>query len=404
MCNLNKNKYICFIVESPIQSNMKSLCLFDDFLNAGYKLILIDISAVTNRTAFESTKTDLIENDYAEIYRCRSKRELYRLIFNLPKKTIVFTRIQWSPTTYGVYRKLEVKKLVYGYLSLNEMDDSETLRNLKKNGISLANPILLKRIFTGLFIRLPKRLLLKRGASFVITNLESKIDVYYQRYTATVNTKNLLLHSNVFEEGLKNKERERIVRDKYCLWLDSYIPYHPDNTKINASVDPESYYKVLRDFFHHIENLYNIKVVVAAHPKADYDKHPDAYKNFQIIKMETCMLCRDAEFVISTASQSIMYAVLYRKAILFVSQDALTEGGLQSHVIGVHTLAQQFATEVIHLDSYEDDKERLDRAMNIPEEIYDSKIKEWIKADYNGKIEGESSTEKLFKFLSPFFA
>ena len=400
MDKFHDKKSICFIFESPIQQNMKKVCLFNEFIQENYRLILIDISEITNRIAFESVKTGLIEDEYTENYRCSSYQELYKHLNNLPLQTIVFTRIQWSLKTYGIYCFLEKQKLSYGYIALNEWNDIGVLKKTRLDNI--LHKFKFSTLINSIFVRIPKRLLLKKGASFVICNTKERMEVYRKRYTATSKTEILLLHSNVYEEALNNKNKERLVKEQYCVWLDSYIPYHSDNVSIGSTVDPQNYYESLRYFFHYIEDLYKLKVVVAAHPKSDYSLHDDAYDGFQIIKMETCTLCRDAAFVITTASMSVMYPILYRKPILFIYQDALIEGGLRIHVVAARTLSEEMGVNAINIDHFSKEKCTLDKNMNINPVIYDKKIREWIKSDYSGEIDGSSCKNALFTFLDRF--
>ena len=400
MNKLGNGKTICFIFETPIQQNMKKVCLFDEIIQENYRLILIDISQVTNRIAYESVTTGLIEDEYTENYRCSSYKELYEHLKNLPLQTIVFTRIQWSLKTYGIYYFLEKYKLPYGYIALNEWNDMKVSKKVSIDNIF--HKFRLNSLVNSVFVRVPKRLLLKKGASFVVCNTKERAKIYRKRYTATSKTEILILHSNVYEEALNNKNRERLVKEPYCVWLDSYIPYHPDNVSIKSTVDPQNYYESLRCFFHYIEDLYKLKVVIAAHPKSDYFLHNDAYDGFRIIKMETCMLCRDAEFVITTASMSVMYPILYRKPILFIYQDALIQGGLHLHVAAACTLSEEMEVKAINIDHLSKQKNELDKNMKINSVIYNKKIKEWIKSDYTGKIDGNSCKNVFFTFLDHF--
>lgn len=115
----------------------------------------------------------------------------------------------------------------------------------------------------------------------------------------------------------------RIVAERYCVFLDTYLPFHPDFDLLKMpKVDAEKYYSSLNRFFEYIEKLYNIKVVIAAHPKSDYE-NSKAYKHRLIKKNKTAELIKDSEFVITHASTSVSFAVLFEKKILFTYTDEI---------------------------------------------------------------------------------
>lgn len=393
-----KQKSVCFIFESPIQQNMKKVCLLDEFLQAGYKLILCDISYITNRVAHDSVKTSRIDEAYANIHICKTYKELYYILSLLSSKAIVFTRMQWSLKTYCIYRYMEKSNIRYGYISLNEWNDLSVPHKRKITFIRISSLI---KLANAVFVRIPKKILLKNGASFIICNSKERIEMYRKRYTTTEKTDVLLLHSNVYDEALSLISEGRMIKEKYCVWLDSYVPYHPDNIVSNSHIEPEKYYAPLRKFFCFIENKYGIKVIIAAHPKSDYQTYKDAYKGFTIIKMNTCLLCRDAEFVMTTASMSIMYPILYKKPLLFIYQDELVRT-LRSHIEIVVWLSEEMGVKAINIDHFLWKKEDIDKNMNIRNAIYDQKIKEWIKSDYDGAIRGDKCANRLFQFLEKY--
>lgn len=394
-------KTVCFIFGSPIPVGMKKVCLLDDIKNAGYRLLLLDVSYLINRESYDVNKIGLIEDDYAVLFRAKSYKDIKEFVYKIDKPAIVVTGIPWSVATYPIFRWLEKKELNYGYMSLNEYDDLSLAGN--RSNIASRQPITIKRVVNAVFVRMPKNLLLKKGASFIVTNFAKRVKMYQTQYTANDATKLLHLHSNVFEEALHLKDAKRIVDEKYCVWLDSYIPYHTDGLAIGAHVNADHYYSSLRGFFKSIEYEYGIKVIIASHPKADYTLHSESYQGFQVVGNSTCLLCRDAEFVLTCSSMSTMYALMYKKPMVFIVQDSLLDGGLESNVQRAEYLANKSGCRVINIDSEVIDKELLDKCLNVDTDLYDKVIREWIKVDYDGTISGESCFPLLERFWVDFF-
>lgn len=122
-----------------------------------------------------------------------------------------------------------------------------------------------------------------------------------------------------FENYLLCKNNVRIVENKYCLYLDEYLPFHPDFDLFNIkTIDSNNFYNVLNRFFDNLEKEYGIDVVIAAHPKAHKYKTHNYFNNRKIIFNETPTLSRDAEFIIAHNSSSINFAVLNKKPVISI--------------------------------------------------------------------------------------
>ena len=80
-----------------------------------------------------------------------------------------------------------------------------------------------------------------------------------------------------YDDFLSTKFSQRIIPEKYCVFHDEYLPHHPDFSMLGINtVDEKLYYKDLNIFFNLIEETYKVKVVIAAHPKAE------KYKSFNL--------------------------------------------------------------------------------------------------------------------------
>ena len=55
--------------------------------------------------------------------------------------------------------------------------------------------------------------------------------------------------------------------------LDNYLPFHPD-FGTGSLIEPEEYYVPLCHFFDHLERKYDVRIVIAAHPRSSYETHP----------------------------------------------------------------------------------------------------------------------------------
>jgi hypothetical protein len=109
----------------------------------------------------------------------------------------------------------------------------------------------------------------------------------------------------------------RLVSGRYAVFLDSYLPYHSDLAFAGSpQIEAEPYYRSLNRCFATLEREHALGVVVAAHPRADYDTR--RFEGRSIHRLATAELVRDAEFVLSHWSTAMSYAVLNRKPLVFI--------------------------------------------------------------------------------------
>jgi hypothetical protein len=117
---------------------------------------------------------------------------------------------------------------------------------------------------------------------------------------------------------VKLENAASIVEGRYAVFLDSYLPHHSD-LKVAGwpAIMPYEYYASLAKFFKQIEAQYKIKVVIAAHPRADY-RAANPFCNREIHNGRTAELVKGADFVIVHSSYSQSHAILNKKPIVFI--------------------------------------------------------------------------------------
>lgn len=190
----------------------------------------------------------------------------------------------------------------------------------------------LRQSFSALFTS-PLRLLEKalnkvRAAAYRKLNLIKPFDIVFAAGQVLMASKHhavkvVPINLADYDHYMRVKFEEcRIVEGHYAVFLDVFLPGHPDLKVVGrAAVNPQAYYASLNRFFLLLEVKYGVKVVVAAHPKADYSNNP--FQGRDIYRDLTAKLVKDADFVVSHHSTSISYAVLNHKPIVFVYTDEM---------------------------------------------------------------------------------
>ena len=104
------------------------------------------------------------------------------------------------------------------------------------------------------------------------------------------------------------------LTERYAVFLDTNLPYQSDLALCGLGViDGPSYFRSLNLFFDRLEAHYNLKVVIALHPKSGYGS--EVFGGREVYGLKTANLVRHAEFAITHTSTAISYAVLNNKPI-----------------------------------------------------------------------------------------
>ncbi|MGL2988125.1 hypothetical protein ACSVH5_11070 [Flavobacterium sp. RSSA_27] len=134
---------------------------------------------------------------------------------------------------------------------------------------------------------------------------------------------------------LKNEMGEKT--DQYILFLDEYLPLHPDTVLFNIkNVKVEDYYPELNSYFDRVEKQYGLPVVIAAHPKAIRYKTEDFFNGRKVVFNETAQLTNNAFFVLAHDSTSINYPIASGKKLHFITSKNILNGIGQVHRNVVH--------------------------------------------------------------------
>lgn len=202
----------------------------------------------------------------------------------------------------------------------------------------------------------------------------------------------LNIHSIKYDEYLNEKETTPILDYKYVVFLDQYVPYHPDIIHYwkQESVEPNKYFQNLNNFFDLVEKKYNLKVVISAHPKADYDEH--TFNGREIIKYKTPNLIKYSEFVMLHSTTSVANVVLANKPSMFLYYQEMLEKGSKPWTIAAINLAKELNAPLIDLDTITNE------TINL---THDEKAYENFKYKYlvNKKLEHKSNEQIVLEFL-----
>ena len=127
--------------------------------------------------------------------------------------------------------------------------------------------------------------------------------------------------------------------NKYILFLDEYLPLHPDTILLGIkTIKPNDYYPELNKYFDFIEKKYGLPIIIAAHPKALEYHNKNYFNGRQVLLNQTAALTKDALFVIAHDSTSVNYPIYFNKKIHFI-----TSKNIMNEIAVVHWNTLNFA-------------------------------------------------------------
>ena len=342
----------------------------------GFKVEIWDISSYLHK----NLKYQLIQEDlenFKDLRIFEEKYEIIKAISSLDKGYIINCFIEYSLRTFFIFRtisKLKINYCVYEMISfpsfypINKSYRERIVLILKK-GKSLkfreiiqhvVNKILLKYFF--IFGIAPASIVLLGGEKSKGSSSSPVNKTTTQLWTHSLDYDIYLQHKNEISDSSKING----------VFLDEYLPLHPDflYMGIEFPISSDNYYPKICNFFKTLEKNMNTRVVIAAHPKSDYDNSPDYFCGRTHIKGETARLVRESSFVIAHMSTSIDFAVLYNKPILFITTDDIQKlnSGKNIKGLAITAIASEFGKipiNIDHLSEFDWDKE-----MKVNEEAY----------------------------------
>ncbi|WP_094229114.1 hypothetical protein [Methanolobus psychrotolerans] len=289
-------------------------------------------------------ETTWVNNKVLATRHFTSKCEVKSAIMELGQNDIVILLIPFRINSLFIYRTLSKMKIRYCLLAANSLPLLPLLRKNKFNvrKVLSAKP---KHVLDQFFRHLPFKWLGVKSASLLLLGGTKS---NFSTYPVDNTTDKLWLHALDYDLYL-DQIKEPGVNENYGVFLDEYMPFHPDYSysNISAPESAESYYEGICKIFRSIESKSGANIIIAAHPRSNYEQHSDYFNGRHIIKGNTLELVSKSSFVICHASTSVNFAVLFQKPVIFLTSDELNKSWYGLHI---HSMAASFGKKPINVN------------------------------------------------------
>lgn len=213
------------------------------------------------------------------------------------------------------------------------------------------------------------------------------------------NTKIIKGHSREYDLHLNNplKKGNLYIKEEYSVFLDQYLPFHTDGTlfkKFNPKVTKEKYFPALNNFFSKFEKYTNTKVIIASHPKSNYEKlKEDYWYGREFFYDQTYDLIKNANYVLCHQSSALSYAIIFNKPIIFLTSNEYIKS---YDSFTVHGYSKYFERPLFNIDSTSENNFKGD-LKSINNKIYKKYFDDYIKYPESENIELNKIFINFFK-------
>ena len=247
---------------------------------------------------------DLTNNEFSE--------KIYILSKKINSKYIIVRNGHFSSPLY-IRVFLKLKKLMYNFskfqkkifinkklVSENKLEYYAFFEKFNKLVVRIKSLFYQKKINTdiALIAGLEARSLIKKNKKTKIINIGS--NDYY---------------------AFKNSNKKSIVeKSKFILFMDTILisDEHHQFQDTAEVMNREEFTKQHNKLFEHLENQYNLPILIAGHRRSKHIKgYEKLYPGRQLIFDQTCELTRASEAVVTSISTAVSFAILDYKPIFF---------------------------------------------------------------------------------------
>ena len=311
--------------------------------------------------------------------------ELQKRFDALDSKSFIFSFVSYTADLRSIRLFRMMSRTAVGYSLFmvmpipekNESDEkfTNTVLHLTKKLMRHINLLPKKVLKSFVLSRLPFSWLGIRPARLVVLASDKCI---INSFPCDEKTEFLNCHTFDYDFYMEEMAREARPEQPIAVFLDQYIPFHPDwhFMGFTAQIDAGPYFKYLNNFFDLVEEKLGVKVVIAAHPRSNYDEMPDYFNGRTCVRGMTAELISQSRLVIANHSAAINLANLFYKPIIFITSQEMDARNFKKFV---HAMAGLHEKKPIYIDSAFtidwDGELKVDRA------AYDDYRRSYIKSD-----------------------
>lgn len=311
MAMINK---IIFFTGSIVRKREYEIYGIDTLLENGFEIEIWDFTAFLHPQYYREIEKE-VAIEWDKYRRFMSWEEARLAISKITPNCLIVCTLWYELKCYAVYKTISKNKLLYCVIQnivfppTHNKKPSTIINQLKRATFyKIKNAIFRSLPLSFIGIR-PANLLLAGGASSI--NIKLPINK---------KTKVLWLHNHDYEFYLNIRSNLTQKNSNTAVFIDQYLPFHPDFIREKSQqIATDEYFTTINRFFEIVERELGVQIVIAAHPISHYNESQDYFCGRSIVKGKTIELVRNSKFILTHASTSLNFAILFHKPIMFIT-------------------------------------------------------------------------------------
>lgn len=365
-------KSILFLVEAPFNQRDYKRFGVELFIREGFDVNVWDLTPFLYPDAHASANPpDPVQ--FKNLIHFKHRRDAITALNTQGHNVFVINLLSYNIGTFEIFLALSKNNLPYAWLTNDALAlPAEESKGYIKSLIRRMSALTIASFINSLLIRIPVHFLKVKPATFILAGGAKSIS----RTTLIASeTKIIWIHAFDYDSFL-DEPNGSVGESNLAVFLDQYFPFHPDTHSGGERpvTSPEDYYPALCRFFDHLEKQYDVEVVIAAHPRSHYEKHPDVFGKRRIVRGKTAELVKNSRLVIVHGSTAMNSSLLYRKPIMFITTDSFEKavyGRRWKYRASLFGKVPINISRAINID--------FGKELVVDEEAYDKYINDYIK-------------------------
>lgn len=332
-----KLKKLVYVSPRPFNLRERRRLGIEKLLDRGRRVEYWDLSSPwSDGSAVEEQPIPPVGHDDL-VKQYRSRGEALEKLESLGPDTVAVPLLALNARHLDIYRALGRSRCVLGTQYLNYIPTWSNKRCslTAKIGEKIARPWQLLSTLKGKAAMVVSNTI--RRADFCLAGGQKSLSMIPLRGDRTDIAWCHALDYDIYLQVLEETcEKLGYGSDSAAVFLDEIVPNHPDYEELGLTpyVDAEQYYEAMKRCFEHIERRYDLRVIVAAHPKRKWTKDSCYWGEYCVDLGRTAQLVRSADLVVAHASTALSFAVLFKKPVLLVTMDAFSDTRIGVNISG----------------------------------------------------------------------
>jgi hypothetical protein len=340
------------------------------FNNQGFDIDVWNIGMITNSKVFDKKQGNF---EYRTEKRFKTISE-FKISLSKNQGVFIICFLPYTYRNFWIFRLISKYKNPYcinrdfSSVSIGSTAPSTMFEKV----INKIKILSMRRILEKLFLLTPIKALGIRSCDIVFAGGKKS----FLKHPLIDNSSQIVyVHANDYDFFLEHRNRDKIkTNTEFAVFIDQNLAFNTDPkiTGTGKVVTEKNYFPSLVNFFDQIEKINNIKVIIAAHPRANYKDRPNIYGKREIVFGKTLELVRDSKIILVHYSNAINFAILFKKPILCFTTKELDSSFRKP---AVDSLASELNKKVYNID--------VDRNIDLSAElVIDNNLYETYKEDY----------------------